>query len=98
MYNQLKPKFIYWKIRPTGFTKTKNQPNKFSENQLLNLNIKTVFVIPLTTNRTFQPLFSEEMSLVTVVSQALIINVIHTVSALYAIFFLRERAPNLHST
>ena len=48
-------------------------------------------MIPQTTNRTLQPLFSEDMSLVTVVTHALIINVTHTVSALYAIFFYVKR-------
>ena len=90
MYNQLKPKFINLKFHPTDFTKTKNQPNKFSENQLLNLNIKAVFVIPPTTNQILQPLFSKDIH-VTVVTKALIINVIHTVSALCAIFFYIKR-------
>ena len=44
-------------------------------------------MIPLTTNRTFPPHFSEDISLVAVVTQALIINVIDTMSGLYVIFF-----------
>ena len=48
-------------------------------------------MIPLETYRTLQPLFSEDISLVTVVTQALIINVSHTVSALCAIFFYEKR-------
>ena len=48
-------------------------------------------MIPLETYRTLQPLFSEDISLVTVVTQALIINVSHTMSALCAIFFYEKR-------
>ena len=58
------------------------------ESQLLNLNIKTVFVIPRTTHGTFQLLSSEDKSFV---AQAHIVNVIHTVSTYYVIFLYVKR-------
>ena len=68
-----------------------NQPDNFLESQLLNLNIKAVFMVPLTTHWSFQLLFFKDKSFITAIAQGLIVNVIHTVSTYYAIYLYVKR-------